>query len=251
MSDYPNAPRGYLEHGGYNYSEPPGAREEPRAEPMDLMRRYMEMGYDADTARALATMTASGDRRMAARQALDDSTRRGSGGLQYIDDIIRVAGNEASFGVGDHVEGLANSLIHDVNANDSLQSSRERTGAAQENLGPIVGTGAQLAGGLAGYLSLLPRLPVWAAGKATSMFTPAALPLEGIRGFMNSEGPPNARVGAAMRHLAANPYTMFNPRTGGGMAASMFPEPVMAGAGFGRVTPSGYLSELLDAAGVD
>lgn len=169
-----------------------------------------------------------------------------TGALSYIDDAMRVLGNKASFGIGDHLEGLTNSLLYDTDVNDALGVSSHRTHKARKRLGDYVGAGAAALGTLGGYAALLPYLPAGLAG--TGMLTPAAIPLEGARGYFETQGDPSQRLSGAAHGIIDDPMTVFAPRTGRGIAAQIFYEPLMQGAGLGDLTPSSYLNELWGAA---
>lgn len=168
--------------------------------------------------------------------------------LRYIDDLMRVTGNKASFGAADHIEGLVNSLIYGAPVEDALGASHERTEGARDRLDPTIGgyhvpisTAAETMGSLAGYASLLPRLPLWLAGRA---ITPAVIPLEGTRGYLETQGGPRERLRGAY-DAASDPVSWLNPVTGRGLASNLGLNSTMEGAGFGDLTPRAYMQKLM------
>jgi hypothetical protein len=214
-------------------------------------RAQLEQGYLLSTPQPeIATMLADDyeneDRAKARRYQTMKTEVLPSGG--YLDDLMRVLGDRASFGGADHVEGLANSLIYGTTADDALTISGARTEKALENLGPIAGPAANIAGTLGGYASMLPRLPAWLAGR---LFAPAAVPAEMTRGYLDTQGDPGARLKGAYRQFANAPEMVFNPMTGRGLAANMFYQPAMAGAGLEELTASAYLNRLMDSGGLE
>lgn len=171
-------------------------------------------------------------------------TRRTDGNrmLRYLDDLLRVTGNSAGFGVPDHVEGLVNSRMYGAPVDDALRLSALRTHDAHERLGPLVSKTADALGTLGGYATMLPRLPAWLAGRG--MLTPAAIPLEAARGYLETQGDPRERLRGAF-DSASDPMSWLNPTTGRGLASNMFFNPVMEGLGLDDRTPRAYMQRLL------
>lgn len=164
--------------------------------------------------------------------------------LRYIDDLMRVMGNKASFGAADHIEGLLNSQIYGAPVRHALGVSHERTEGARDRLDPEIGgyripisTAAETLGSLAGYASILPRLPLWLAGRAV---TPAVVPLEATRGYLETQGPPSERLRGAF-DAASDPVSWLNPLTGRGLATNLGFNPAMEAAGLDDITPRAYM----------
>lgn len=186
-----------------------------------------------------STMFQNASERLPTKKMVHE-TRRSDGNrlLRYIDDLMRVTGNSAGFGTADHIEGLVNSKVYGAPVDDALRLSAVRTDDARERLGPLVSTTAETLGTLGGYMTMLPRLPAWLAGRG--LLTPAAIPLEATRGYLEAQGDPTERLRGAFRQ-ASDPMMWLNPTTGRGLASNMFFNPVMEGLGLGDSTPRAYM----------
>ncbi len=169
--------------------------------------------------------------------------------FRYIDDLMRVMGNKSSFGAADHLEGLANSQIYGAPVEHGLGVSHERTLGAQDRLNDTdiagykipIGDVAGAVGTLGGYASLLPRLPAWLVGR---MITPAVIPAEAARGYLETQGGPRERLRGAY-DAASDPMSWLNPLTGRGIATNMAFNPVMEGLGLGDLTPRAHFQRLV------
>lgn len=165
--------------------------------------------------------------------------------LRYLDDLMRVLADKASFGAADNVEGLANSQIYDAPFDDSHAISRHRTEQAGERLGPWGRPVAETAGTLGGYAATLPLLPLRAISALRGMLTPAAPALEATRGYLSTPGGVGERGRGALSALASQPFAAINPMTGPGLAAMMGYQPATEHLGVSHLTPEAYLARLL------